>query len=188
MEAARERYKKGERRTMKNWRGVRDLPEFYGDQIQIIKDVVTGSHFDVGSQWPAISLEQAKRSLLKDAGVLFADAGRTRNPCYRTEATQIDIASYTHEMLKKYLAVYVTVKPEQWSGLLDDLQQKAKLVQRAAMWAMQPEFVADPVFINPVVDICRQSRHKNTIFFSGINQSTIISYLTAPKVVTSHQG
>ena len=42
--------------------------------------------------------------------------------------------------------------------------------------------------VYPVVDISRQSRHKNTIFFSGINQSTIISYLTAPKVVTSHQG
>ena len=37
-------------------------------------------------------------------------------------------------------------------------------------------------------DMCRLCRHKNIIFSFGINQSTIISYITAPKVVTSHQG
>ena len=44
------------------------------------------------------------------------------------------------------------------------------------------------VHIYPVIDICRLCRHKNIIFSFGINQSTIISYITAPKVVTSHQG
>ena len=50
-------------------------------------------------------------------------------------------------MLKKYLGVLITVQPEQWSGLLEDLQRKAKLVQKAALWAIQ----TDSVFIGPVV-------------------------------------
>ena len=151
MDAARERYKKGERRAMKNWQGMRDLPEFYSDQIQIIKDVVAGSRFAVANKWPNVSVDDAQRALLQDAGVLFADAGRSRNPYSRTSAEQVNIANYIHAMLKKYLAVRVTVDASRWATLLHELQRKAKLVQKAALWAMQAEFMADPVFVGPIV-------------------------------------
>ena len=130
---------------------MKDLPEFYGNQIQIIKDVLAGSRFAVASQWTGVSVEDAQRALMQDAGVLFADAGRSRNPYNRTEAEQNNIAEFTHDMLKKYLAVRATVKTAQWAPLMQELQCKAKLVQKAALWAMQSEFMADPVFVGPIV-------------------------------------
>ena len=45
----------------------------------------------------------------------------------------------------------MTVKPEKFKACLLQLQEKAKLVQNAAMWTMQAEFRADPVFVGPIV-------------------------------------
>ena len=88
MSAACERYSKGERRAMKNWKGMQDVAEFYGDKVQEVKDVLEGSAFEVGSQWPGISHSVAQRSFLQNAGVLFTDAGRSRNPYSRTAKDQ----------------------------------------------------------------------------------------------------
>ena len=88
------------------------MVEFYGDEVQEVKDVVEGSVFEVGSQWSGILYSEVQRSFLQNAGVLFADAGRSRNPYSRTMEDQRRIADFTHEMMYKYLRIFVTIKPE----------------------------------------------------------------------------
>ena len=151
MKHACARYAKGERRAMKNWAGMKDLNDTYSDNIQVIKDVLQGSSFELDSQWPGFSCAQAQKAILLDAGVLFEDAGRSRNPYARTKQDQDRIAVFTHKMIELYLRVYATVKPEDWAALIKDLQQKARAVQQAALWTMQAEFPADPVFVGPIV-------------------------------------
>ena len=136
MDAARARYAKGERRVMRNWEGMKDLQDVYSNEIQIVKDVVQGSEFEVASQWPGMSYAQAQRVFLQDAGVLFADAGRGRNPYNRTAHEQKIISEFAHDMLRKFLRIAVTVKPEELKACLLQLQEKTKLIQNATMWTM----------------------------------------------------
>ena len=151
MSAAWAFYEKGERRALKNWQTMKDLPDFYSDQIQIIKDVLKGSSYEVGANWPGVAMVPALRYFLQNAGVLFADAGRSRNPYPRTAREQRDIAGFARDMITKYLRIYATVKPEVWAEQVQRLHRYAKVVQKAAVWAMQAEFVADPIFVGPIV-------------------------------------
>lgn len=151
MEDAWQRYEKGERKAMKNWKGMVDLQTYYSEQVQIVKDLLAGSKFEVGAQWPGIGIAQAQRYFLQNAGVLFTDAGRARNPYPRTAQDQRRIVNYTHDMTRLYLRILATVTPEDWASLVQSLQRQAKSVQRAAMWAMQKEFVSDQVFVGPIV-------------------------------------
>ena len=83
--------------------------------------------------------------------MLFPEAGRSRNPFARTAEDQSRIADFTHEILPLYLRVLATVKPNDWSALLQTLQRQAKVVERAALWSMQALFPSDPVFVGPIV-------------------------------------
>ena len=128
MEDAWQLYGKGERRAMKNWKGMTNLQEFYGDEAQAVKDILRGSKYEVGAQWPGIGVAQVQRCFLQDAGVLFADAGRSRNPYSRTAEDQGRIAEYAHDMSRLFLRIYATMKPEDWMPLVASLQRQTKLV------------------------------------------------------------
>ena len=132
MNVAWAHYEKGERRALKNWQGMWDLPDFYSDQVQVIKDVLKGSAHEVGAQWSGQAVVPVLRYFLQNAGVLFSDAGRSRNPYPRTVSQQRDISVFAREMLPKYLRVYVTVEPKVWSEQIQRLHRFVKVIQQAA--------------------------------------------------------
>ena len=88
MEAAWERYKKGEWKALKNWECLSGMTEFYSEEIQEVKDAVKGSQHDVGVTWPDMAVVPAMKTVMQEAGVLFADADRSRNPHVRTAVEQ----------------------------------------------------------------------------------------------------
>ena len=74
----------------------------------------------------------AQKTFMQHAGVLFADAGRARNPYPTTTPVQNAIASFAHEMMRFWLRVAETVKKSEWMGHMEELQKKVKLIALAA--------------------------------------------------------
>ena len=145
------RYRKGAHRAMKNWDAMKDMQEFFEKEVQAVKDMVYDSEFAVEAEWPHMGCNAAQKTFMQHAGVLFAEAGRSRNPFPRTAAEQDAIANFTHEMMRLWLRVAATVKKADWMGRMKELQRKAKLIALAAKWAMQQQFPHDPVFVGPIV-------------------------------------
>lgn len=67
MATAWKRYAKGERRAMKNWEGMKDLQGYYSDEVKLVKDVLSGSKFELEAQWSGISFVNAQRTFLQEA-------------------------------------------------------------------------------------------------------------------------
>ena len=65
------------------------MQEYFEREVQTIKDLVADSDYDVEPEWPYMDWKKAAATFMQQAGVLFADAGRVRNPC-----TQNDIVLY----------------------------------------------------------------------------------------------
>ena len=59
MEAAWERYKKGEWKALKNWECLSGMTEFYSEEIQEVKDAVKDSQHDVGVTWLDMAVVEA---------------------------------------------------------------------------------------------------------------------------------
>ena len=152
MDVAWARYKKGERKALRNWDCMSGLADFFSEEIQQIKDTLAGSQHALPATWPDMSVLPAMKTVMQEAGVLFADAGRSRNPYVRTAEEQRVIADYTRTVLRSWLKVRATIADKaKWLQHLRDLQRRAKVIAQAAMWSMQTKFSAYPIFAGAIV-------------------------------------
>ena len=78
-------YEKGETKTLKNWKGMEGMATFFSEEIQTVKDLLAGSDRELEASWPHVFWHQAMGQFTNEAGVLFAEAGRSRNPFPRTK-------------------------------------------------------------------------------------------------------
>ena len=140
MKDAWARYQKGERKAMKNWSSMRGMQDYFEKEVQIVKDLLQDSEFAVPADWPHMGWVAAQKTFMQQAGVLFADAGRSRNPYQRTAQEQAAIAAYARSMLRMWLRVGATVSKDKWIIHLKELQRKAQLIARAAKWAVQRQY------------------------------------------------
>ena len=94
---------------------------------------------------------------MKDSGVLFPDAGRTRNPYNRTEKSQREICAYLCEAVRLWVRARATASASAFATWFSELCTVAKLVASAAKWSLQAKFPNDPIFVGPVcaADIIR---------------------------------
>ena len=136
---------------MKNWSSMRGMQDYFEKEVQIVKDLLQDSEFAVPADWPHMGWVAAQKTFMQQAGVLFADAGRSRNPYQRTAQEQAAIAAYARSMLRMWLRVGATVSKDKWIIHLKELQRKAQLIARAAKWAVQRQYPRDPVFAGPIV-------------------------------------
>ena len=103
MDDARRIYVKGERKALKNWKGMTQMEAFFSQEVQAVKDLLADSVFELEASWPHVFWHQAMKQVTNEAGVLFADAGRSRNPYQRTKQDQDAICDYVQIMLRLWL-------------------------------------------------------------------------------------
>ena len=150
MPAAAEFYKPGHKSVLWNNPAMISAKELFSEEITVIKDLLAGSEWELGRDWPGMGFREVSESVLAGAGVLYKDAARSSNP-YRRDAWQEQrLKDYLHQMIKAWLRIRATVEPEAFNSHLTELQNMAKNVSKAAMWAVQQKN-DEPVLVGPIV-------------------------------------
>ena len=152
MKRASALYEQGERKALKNWQGMKDMEGFFSDEVQKVKELLQGSTWELTKSWPFVFYHEAVKSFTNDAGVLFQDAGKSRNPHARSKREQHVICMYVQTLLPLWLRVRATVAgQDEWVDSMKALQKMAKQVARASTWALQSALPEDPVFVGSIV-------------------------------------
>ena len=136
---------------MGNWDGMGDMEEFFSQEIQTIKDLLADSAWEVTASWPHVFWHQAMKHVTNDAGVLFKDVGRSRNPYPRTKMEQEEICAYVKVMLRLWLRVRTTVRSQDtWMHHLGEFQQSAKRLRNRRRGRCRSFFQRIQFFLDPL--------------------------------------
>ena len=151
MPKAAQLYKPGKSGVLKKWPEIVAAGATFEEEIQSAKDVFADSVDALAVSFPGVDFHTFCKDILNKAGVLFEDAGRSRNPYRRTAEQQARIGAYVQKMAVLWIRVKAAVKTSAFNAFVKKLRVIAKLVERAARWTVQKEFPEYPVFIGPLV-------------------------------------
>ena len=88
-------YKPSKSDVLWNLPFMRNMKEFFSEQIQVVKDVLDGTEGELERDWPYKCLKEVSLNILKEAGVLHRDAVKSKNPYNRDQ--------WEHDRLSGYL-------------------------------------------------------------------------------------
>ena len=152
MPRAAEVYKAGKRGVMRKWAEFTTAKELYEQEIQSAIDVFAESESELPPDFPGTSFDEFCTAFLNESHILFADAGRSKNPYRRTAEQQAKIGAYVMEMAVLFVRVRAAVLGDAHiNPFMQKLRDVAKRVQDAAKWAVQRAFPDHPVFVGPLV-------------------------------------
>ena len=144
-------YKPNKTGVMKKWMEIKGVKGVFEQEVGSAKDVFADSTDELDADFPDMTFEQLFKEILNDSGVLFADAGRSRNPYRRSAAQQTNIGQYMQRMVVLWVRVKAAVKPAIFKSFVDKLRGIARRVELAAKWTVQKAFPNYPVFVGPLV-------------------------------------
>ena len=151
MKNAAEVYKAGKTGVMKKWMEIKGARNIFESEAAAAKDVFADSTEELGVDFPGMGFDQFCKEILNVSGVLFADAGKSRNPYRRTAAQQTNIGQYVQRMSVLWIRVKAAVKPAIFETFVTKLRGIAQRVEQAAKWTLQKAFPNYPVFVGPLV-------------------------------------
>ena len=151
MPRAAEVYAPCKKGVMKKWPEMISAKEMYEQEIQAAVDVFTGSDDQLAKDFPSTSFEGFSVAVLNDSHVLFADAGRSKNPYRRTAEQQARIGAYTMKMAVLFIRVKAAVLELQLNPFIVKLRAAAKRIEDAAKWTVQRVFPDHAVYVGPLV-------------------------------------
>lgn len=151
MEKAADLYKPGKTGVMKKWTEMNVAKKVFDQEVSSAKDVFADSTDELDVDFPGMNFEQLCKEILNDSGVLFADAGRSKNPYRRTAAQQSNIGQYVQRMVVLWVRVKAAVKSAIFESFVSKLRGIAGRVELAAKWTVQKAFPNYPVFVGPLV-------------------------------------
>ena len=151
MAKAAEVYKPGKTGVMRKWQEIEGASSIFEDEVGSAKDIFEGSTDELDSSFPGMDFNGFCKEVLNKSGVVFADAGRAKNPYRRTFEQQKRIGMYAQRMAVLWVRVKSAVKPEIFAKFMKELRAIATRVENAARWTIQGIFKDYPVFAGPIV-------------------------------------
>ena len=151
MDKAAEFYKPGKTGVMKKWQELIGASGIYEDEVQSAKDIFADSSDELDPDFPGMDFTAFCKEILNYSGVLFADAGRVRNPYRRTYEQQLRIGQYVQRMSVLWVRLKAAVKKPLFAEFVEKLRAIALRVEQATRWTVQKAFPKYPVFVGPLV-------------------------------------
>ena len=151
MPKAAEFYKAGKTGVMRKWPEMLTAKEAFEREIQSAKDLFEDSPDALPSLFPEVDFDGFCNCVLNDAEVLFADAGRSKNPYKRSAEQQARIGAYVLRMVVLFIRVRAAVPQVRFNPFVVKLRAVARRVEDAAKWSAQRAFPEYPVFVGPIV-------------------------------------
>ena len=130
---------------------MKQMDVFYSNQIQLVKDVLDGTDAELERDWPYQSFKDVSSDLLLKSGVMHRNADKSKNPYKRDQWENDRLADYMQNMIQCWLQISAVIDTEDLAADMKKLQQTAKKVGLAAMWAVQQENPSTPVWVGPLV-------------------------------------
>ena len=144
-------YKPARKAVLWNMPFMKDMSEFFSEQIQVVKDVLDGTDSELERDWPYHSFKEFSSEVLINSGVLHHDAARSKNPYKRDQWENDRLANYMQSMIQCWLQISAVIDTDDLTEDMKKLQKTAKKVGLASMWAVQSEHPTTPVWIGPLV-------------------------------------
>ena len=151
MPKAAEFYQPGKTGVMRRWPEMIAAKEAFEREIQSAKDIFEDSEDELESLFPDTDFDGFCTCVLNDSEVLFADAGRSKNPYKRSAEQQARIGTYMLRMVVLFVRVKAAVPKVLFNPFVVKLRAVARRVEDAAKWTLQKAFPEYPVFSGPVV-------------------------------------
>ena len=151
MDKAAQYYAPGMTGVMKKWQEMAGASTIFDKEVQSAKDVFADSTDQLDADFPGMDFQQFCKEILNDSGVLFSDAGRSRNPYRRTQVQQVRIGAYTQRMAVLWVRVKAAVPEAVFAKFVSELRGISSRVEQAARWTVQKAFSQYPVFVGPLV-------------------------------------
>ena len=151
MDKAAEFYTAGKTGVMKKWPVMVAASEAFDSEVTSAKEIFADSEDELDAAFPEADFQKFCKQVLNDSGVVFAEAGRARNPFKRSAEQQERIGAYVQRMAVLWVRVKAAVEPAMFETFVRKLQEIARRVENAARWTVQKAFPAYPVFVGPLV-------------------------------------
>ena len=144
-------YKAGRTGVLRKWQEIVGASAVFEEEIQSAKEVFADSTDQLDKSFPGMDFSQFCKEVLNNSGVLFADAGRSRNPYRRSQVQQVRIGRYVQRMAVLWVRVKSAVPQAIFDKFMSDLRATAGKIEQAARWTVQKTFPQYPVFVGPLV-------------------------------------
>ena len=144
-------YKPAKSAVLWNLPFMRNMKDFFSEQVQVVKDVLDGTEAELERDWPYKSFKEVSSDILMEAGVLHRDAARSKNPYKRDQWEHDRLAGYLQNMIQGWLQISAVLDTEDMAEDMKRLQKAAKKVGLASMWAVQHENPTVQIWAGPLV-------------------------------------
>ena len=151
MDKAAAYYKAGKTGVMHKWPEMIAASETFANEVRSTKEIFADSDAELDEAFPEADFQQFCKQILNESGVLFADAGKSRNPYKRSAEQQARIGSYVDRMAVLWVRLKAAVEPAFFETFVTKLQGIAQRIEHAARWELQAAFPKYPVFVGPLV-------------------------------------
>ena len=151
MDKAAAFYIAGKTGVMHKWPEMVAASETFANEVRTAKEIFADSDEELDEAFPEANFQEFCKQILNESGVLFADAGRSRNPYKRSAEQQARIGSYVERMAVLWVRLKAVVEPARFETFVKKLQGIARRVEHAARWEVQAAFPTYPVFVGPLV-------------------------------------